>query len=206
LLSAYGSNPRKTPRELPEVLQIFSLFGAIYSATLLFQSRQLTFDRYLLPLIPLALIAVLLWIQTPARDSLSVANWSLLGIFAVYGVATSHDYYAALQARLTAFQRVKALGVASKNISGGLELDGWTQAEIAGRLYFPDPGSAASKREWPASGYWLLAYTPDIDPRYFLSWSEEPGLESASIPAVSFWAWLPPFRREVKILVPKAGK
>jgi hypothetical protein len=207
LLSAHESRNRgKIPGELPVVLQIFSIFAIVYTGTLFFQSSLLTFDRYLLPLIPLALIAVLLWTQKLSGVSPTAVNWCLMTIFALFGVAISHDYYAALQARLTAFQRVEALGVAAKHICGGLELDGWTQAETAGRLYRPDPVSAPSKRDGPVSGYWFLTYAPDIDPLYFLSWSEEPGLKSASIPAVSFGAWLPPFRREVKIFVPEARK
>jgi hypothetical protein len=37
LLSAYESNREKIPYELPVVLQIFSVFGVIYSATLFFR-------------------------------------------------------------------------------------------------------------------------------------------------------------------------
>jgi hypothetical protein len=197
---------RRAMRELPVVLQIFSIFGVVYAGTLFVQSRVITFDRYLLPLIPLALIAVLLWSQMLSGASPKAANWSLLTIFALFGIAISHDYFASLRGRLTAFQRIEASGVPPSHIDGGLELDGWTQVETTGRLYLPDVGSAASKREWPASGYSFLSVTPDIHPRYFLSWSEEPGMKNAPIPAVSFGTWLPPFHREVKILVPEAGK
>jgi hypothetical protein len=186
-------------RPLP-TLQLILIFGVIYAACLLVQARVVTFDRYLLPVLPIALIAALLVAQRSGIASPSAPNWFLLAIFAFYGIATSHDYFAALQARVTAFQALQARGIASRNISGGLELDGWTQAQIASRIYYPDP--KLTTNPGGGAGFWFLSYTPDVRPLYSLSWSDEPGMIRAPIPAVSFDAWLPPFRREVRILVP----
>jgi len=190
-------------RELPASLQILSIFGAVYGGFLLLQSRLVIYDRYLLPLIPLVLIAVLLLNQRLSGTSPTAVNWALLALFAFYGIASSHDYFAGLQARVSAFQRVEAAGIAARNISGGLELDGWTQAQIAKRIYVPNPAATPTGQNSAGSGFWFLTFTPDIHPKYFLSWSEEPGLRNASIAGVSFGAWLPPFGRQVKILVPE---
>jgi hypothetical protein len=194
--------------ESSAVLQLSAVFAALYAGALQYrQSPVITFDRYFLPLFPLALIAALLMIQRLPGTSLTLANWSLLAIFAVYGVATTHDYFASLGARVAAFQKVQALGVLPRQISGGFELDGWTEADAAGRVTYTsistDLTTSSSKLDPIRSGYWFLSYTPDINPLYYLSWSEEPGLRSASLSAVRFETWLPPFGRDVKILIPE---
>jgi len=179
--------------QAPAAVQLIGLFGAAYFVTLVFISRDEVFDRYLLPLLPIALIAILLLNRTPA-----LSNWIVLAIFALYGVATTHDYFSELQARVTAFQNLRAIGIEERHISGGVELDGWTQAKLKGKMFLPPKDAIPGPNE-----YWLARLTPAIDPHYMLSWSVEPGTALASLPAVSFVTWLPPFRREVKILVPE---
>jgi hypothetical protein len=199
-MSAILSPARKQIwRNWPAALQIFAVFGASYAGFLFIQARVITFDRYLLPLVPLTLIVSLVMHQKMGGRSLGYANWGTLAVFALYAIATSHDYFAALNARVTAFRRLEDSGVERRQISGGLEMDGWTQAEAAGHLYLPDIKTATAM---PPSAYWFLRYTPDVVPRYFLSWSDERGMKNADVPGVTFRAWLPPFRREVKILVP----
>ncbi len=181
----------------PAVLQVSAIYTTVYFTLLVFQARLVVFDRYLLPLIPLALILMLYIAQEALGARPAVVNWVLLAIFGIYGVANTHDYLAALEARLTAFQEVRALGVPRSRISGGLELDGWTETELAGRV-----SPAPPKASFDDYGYWFLAFAPRIQPAYFLAWSEKPGLHQAPLSAVSFGTWLPPFRREVKILMP----
>jgi len=190
----------RTLSEVTATTQMLAIFGALNFAFLLVRSRTFTFDRYLLPLVPVAIIAALLVTQNPSDRSVRSANWVLLLIFSLYGIASTHDYFAALQARVTAFEKVEALGVAPRNIAGGLELDGWTQSEITSRVQSTVP--RPSKPDTIYARNWFSVLAPDIDPRYYLSWSDEPGLKRAAVGGVSFWAWLPPFRREVKILVP----
>jgi Dolichyl-phosphate-mannose-protein mannosyltransferase len=187
--------------ELPAALQISCICAATYIALMVIQARVVVFDRYLLPVIPLTLIGILAPIRKRTGIALAPGNWILLAIFALYGVAITHDYYAELGARLAAYRRVEALGVPSRQISGGLELDGWTQVESANRVGHPLPESNKSN---PV--YWFLRFTPDIDPHYYLASSEVPGLRADSLGAVVFQAWLPPFRREIRILVPEVKR
>jgi hypothetical protein len=188
------ANFQRTP-----VLQILAILAIAYMGFLLMQSRIMVFDRYLMPMIPVALILALAVSKSAGKNSPGPENWAVLVVFALYGIAITHDYFASVKARVAAYGALQSQGIPAREICGGLELDGWTQAELAGRLYLPDPKIAAT----PANQeYWLLGFAPNITPRYYLSWTEEPGMKDAPIPPVSFRAWLPPFRREVRILVP----
>jgi hypothetical protein len=189
--------------ESPPVLQMSAVFAAVYTVLLIFQARLIVFDRYLLPLMPLALIAILLGNQKLPGKVLTAANWSLLALFAVYGVAIAHDYFAGLQARLTVFERVEATGIPRTQISGGYELDGWTQVDTANRVGYPPDGTDLWEPDPTRTKYWFLYFAPAIQPRYFLSWSDLPRFRDAPLPGTSFATWLPPFRREVKLLVPR---
>lgn len=191
----------KVLSESPAMTQMLAIFGVFQAAFLWVRSGSFTFDRYLLPLVPVAMIMALLSIQRRAGSSLTVANWSLLGIFALYGIGITHDYFAALQARVAAQQKVEASGVPPRNITGGLELDGWTQSEITSHVQ--SAPARRAKLDPIYTRYWSAVFMPDIDPHYYLSWSDEPGLRRAATAGVVFRAWLPPFRREIKILVPE---
>jgi hypothetical protein len=192
--------------ECPAILQMSGIFAAVYTGLLIFQARLVVFDRYLIPLMPLALIAALLFCQKMPGKPLTVLNWSFLTLFALYGVAIAHDYFAALQARVSAFERVEAQGIPRTQISGGFELDGWTQVEAARHVGYPSPEIDLWNQDPTRAGYWFLHFTPNIDPLYYLAWSEATRGRSHSLPAVPFGTWLPPFRREIKILKPSINE
>jgi 4-amino-4-deoxy-L-arabinose transferase-like glycosyltransferase len=202
LLKIGRSANRLSPfTELPAVLQIAAMFTVIYTGTLTYQARRFTTDRYLLPLIPFVLIALLFLsrrVQTKAPAE--IASWCLLTMFAFYGIASTHDYFASLRARVTAVRQLERGGAKRLQIAGGFELDAWTELEIAGHLTHPYPPMPL-KWEEIRSGTWFRSYTPHIDAHYQLSWSDQPGFRNATPPLVSFGAWLPPFRREVKLLM-----
>lgn len=192
--------------ESPAILQMSGFFAVAYIGLLIFQARLVVFDRYLIPLIPIGLIGALLFCQKLPGKPLTVLNWSMLTLFALYGVAVTHDYFASLRARVIAFERLEARGIPRTQISGGYELDGWTQVEAEKRVGYPSAADDLWNQDPTKAGYWFLHFTPDIDPVYYLAWSEETSRRSLFLPAVSFGTWLPPFRREIKILKPSVNR
>ena len=172
-----------------------------YVAALAFRYSldEILFDRYLIFLTPIVVI-VLLWIyQARIADAPSRISWIVLGLLALYGVATTHDYIAAGRARLQAANEVIASGVPRTHLSAGLEYDGWTQLETAGQVP-PFEERRNSKRTYHiAEPYWFWRMTPVIDPVYILVYSPQQGLRDTDYRPVSYHTWLPPFERRVLV-------
>src|SRR5206468_2472443 len=96
--------------------------------------RHQVFDRYLILLLPAITLSLLLFYQARGKSRPSAFGWVLLGVFALYGIATTHDYYAMGRARLAAASALMASGVPRTQITAGLEYDGWTQIEKTGYM------------------------------------------------------------------------
>jgi hypothetical protein len=182
---------------VPATIPVFLLYLAANFAFLLYRSPNWTFDRYLLPLMPVALILVLFGREKCGLETAKPANWVALTVFAYYGVASTHDYLASLQTRVNLYRQMEASGLPARTISGGMELDGWTQSEItSGRL------SAPPRKEKQDPAQWSPAVFPDIKPRYYLAWSVEKGVRLAPFGGGGFTAWLPPFHRDLFVVTP----
>jgi hypothetical protein len=172
---------------------------ALYVAAIAYRyaSDEILFDRYLIFVTP-PLVLALLWLyQNRIGPSPPLAGWAILAFFAVYGIAGTHDYISAARARLQAAEKVISSGVPRTQVSAGLEFDGWTQLECAGRI----PSWAERKRNtrtYPIPDpYWFWRMTPAIDPRYFVVYEPVNGLRDSSFAVVPYRAWLPPFHRRV---------
>jgi hypothetical protein len=167
--------------------------------------RGYLFDRYLIPLLPALAIPLLWHWQRRAGPWVPQAAWAVVGLLALYGVATTHDYLAAGRARLQAATRLTSAGIPRAKITAGFEYDAWTELEVSGRIAdqdFPDeddPAAAALAQRYPVfPPYWFWAHTPSIDPVYFVTYSRLPKLRDlAGFPPILYRAWAPPFRRQV---------
>jgi len=169
----------------------------VFAVAVRYASDGILFDRYLIFVTPPLVISLLWLYQTRIRPSPSRLGWIVLTLFAVYGVAATHDYIAAARARLQAASAVTASGVPRTRVSAGLEFDGWTQLESTGRI----PPLAERKRDartFPLPDpYWFWKMTPVIDPLYCIVYSPVEGLRDSDFPPVAFRTWLPPFHRRV---------
>jgi hypothetical protein len=186
---------------------MLGLFGIFYFALLTIPAvpgLNFVFDRYMLPILP-SLVIIALSLLQDNRRPIPLACWLAVCFAAGYSVATTHDYYAGLRARLAAFHSLEQAGVPRTHISGGFELDAETQLEQSGFLNNPLARlSGDSYRDLPkTTPYWFCTYTPSIEPEYILSWTPVPDLATSGLPPKVFHAWLPPFRREVVILLRK---
>ena len=161
------------------------------------------FDRYLISFLPLLAIPLLRYYQTNISGHLSRWCWVVLAVFACYGIAATHDTFAASRTRLAVTSRLEAAGVPRTAISGGYEYDGWTQLEAHGYLNHPDilsPAGAFQQSAWtgPANAFlWYMPLMPSVKARYFITTSPLPGLADGPVSPVSYRTWLPPQTRQI---------
>ncbi len=179
-------------------------FSLVYCASLWIVSLGWwPFDRYLLVVMPVGIIALILAYQewvAPNLPAISVATVALFGLLAIAG---THDWFAWQRARLTAISRLRAAGIPRTAIEGGFEYDGWTQLEDGGHLndprikvppgaYHPAPDTL---RLADGCEIEVIPLTPDVQPRYFVAFERTPCLVPSKYGPVHFRTWLPPFHR-----------
>jgi hypothetical protein len=160
--------------------------GLLFVGTLL-QSRYY-FDRYLLPVLPFAVAAVLAVVRVRAPTR---AGAVLAAALAWLALAGTHDYLAWNRARFAGLADLERAGVAPTEIDGGFEFDAWRLAPLA--AHWPSDeevrvGQAADRRSW----WWV------VDDRYVVSFHELPGYTIRE--AVPFTRWLVPGRGRVLVL------
>jgi hypothetical protein len=123
---------------------------------------------------------------------------------ALYGVAATHDYFAASRARRQAAEALAAAGIPRTDITVGLESDAWAELETTGHIAAavvpaentnrgrtrPKPANTRAPEGW----FWRKA--PSIGAAYFVTYSRFTDLKDA-IPPVPYRTWLPPAGRFV---------
>jgi hypothetical protein len=118
------------------------------------------FDRYILYLLPFAIIAVT---ATPGMGPATHGRWwrvplavGCLAVYAAFAVAGTHDYIAWNRARWRALDDlVLTRGVAPNQIDGGYEVNGWMQHDTR---YAP---RTAANYWWGDAGEdYVIAYGP----------------------------------------------
>lgn len=183
-------------------------FSLAYSALLMPRAVfGVALDRYLLPLVALFAIVVLRYFQDHFHDRIPALSYVLLGLFSAYGIASTHDYFSAGRARLTAASSIEAAGIPRTKIQAGWEYDGWTQITTEG--YINDPRLVIPKGAYkpvnrleglPAACRFDFAnLTPAITPQYFVVFSPQSCLRPSRFAPVAFDTWLPPFDRKIYI-------
>jgi hypothetical protein len=179
------------PRQF--ALPAMTLFAAAYLALLLPRSaRDMTFDRYVLPLMPALAVPLLLMAQRQGDRRPPRAAWALLAIYALYAVATTQEVTALARARNAAADRLLAAGVPATAIHASFEFDAITQLQQVGWINDPriHPRWAYHRRTGP---------TPAVVPLYTLEMQPTEMSEPTSFGSVSYWSLMPPFRRQVSI-------
>lgn len=181
------------------ILSIFGLFTAGYMALILPGSiLGFAFDRYMLPIFPLAILAILMQVGRSRRSAPPLA-WVCLAVFAYYGIATTHDYIEAGRARIAAAQRLENRGIARDRISAGFEYDGWTELDRSGHANAV--GYEDLVVDDAPKGFWFSFWdhTPDLRPDYvILNWTS-PATGGNGESTFEYRTWLPPFRRSAVV-------
>jgi 4-amino-4-deoxy-L-arabinose transferase-like glycosyltransferase len=181
-----------------------ALFSSAWLGALLFRSPFVyAFDRYLMHFLPIAGVLLLRHYQVYVSGRVSRLSWGMLAVFALYGIATTHDQFAEGRARLTAARRLESGGVPRTAILAGFEYDGWTQLEYAGVVNDPriaKPAAFYRKPVCRGPEDLLLFYVgllPEIRARYVLALTPFDGLDDGPGAPIDYTAWLPPQRRQV---------
>jgi len=135
--------------------------------------------------------------------------WLVLVLFAWYGVAQTHDYFAQLRARLVATSALEQRGIPRTRIMAGFEYDSWTQLTVAG--HYNDPrirkptGSYMPPQNSPGFStiYALWKYCPVVHADYVVALGLHPDLYNTDLPTVPYSCWLPPYHRSIVVQVTK---
>lgn len=201
---ASGRSPSRSERPIRRFVILAGPTSLVYILTLVYHSIRdwILFDRYFIPLLPFFVTLLLLPYQRRFRETPPAWGWAAVAFFALFGIASTHDNFAAARARLQAATAVTSAGIPRRIVSAGLEYDGWTQLEQTGLIPTPAEQADAPPRRYPISPpYWFWARTPSVDPQYLVTYSRLPGLVDSPFPPIPYTAWLPPFHRRIFTLV-----
>lgn len=201
---------RESPGAVPlkEALRMLGPFAISYVAFLLPRALySFIYDRYLLGLMPIAIILLLLFYQRWVGVRLPAITIATLMLFALYATAGTHDWFALNRARAAAVAQIHSSGVPTTSIQGGFDYDGWTQIEAAGFINDPriiNPPHAYQPNLEPLKlqsqcRLDFARYTPAIHPRYFVVFSIMPCLRISGYQSITYNTWLPPFHRTIFI-------
>jgi hypothetical protein len=204
---AHPSTDPPRPNEQPDeqadanrciALWILGPFTLTYLVSLMPRAATFyVFDRYLLGLLPGAIVFLLILYQRRVAPALPAVSIVLLSLFAIYTIAGTHDFYADERAQDVALQQLLADGIPRNLISQSMPGDGWLQLSIAGHLD-NDPLSPSHTMERQCGTY-FAPFVPDLHLKYFLVYERGPCLKPTAYPSAPYRAWLPPFHRAIYI-------
>jgi hypothetical protein len=182
------------------ILILVGPFAMAYITLLLPRAvRFFLIDRYLLGLMPIAILCLLKLYQERVGKQLPIASYALLALFSIYTVAGTHDWFALQRARVRAGSELVAAGVPVTHIQAGFEYDGWTQINLAGPINTANI-DLPNKSSLPNACYAPFGQdTPVITPEYFVVLEHLPCLATSRFGTVNYRAWLPPFQRAIYI-------
>ena len=200
--------PRKDGLRVPDSNEMLILLGPLALASVgLLLTRGALFDRYYVSILVLLVVFIVRVYEFQVGGRLPTLSTVLVVLFALYGVATNHDFFSLGRARVAAADEIRAIGVPRSQIRGGFEYDGTTELEVSG--YVNDPRiekPAGAYRPMPAWDYsdpcssWFSDHTPSIKQRYVLSYEDSCFMPSQFAP-VPYRTWFP--WREQKIYIRK---
>jgi hypothetical protein len=169
------------------------------------------FDRYLLPLLMLAILVILRYYQEQIRPLIPAAALVPIAAFAAFSVAGTHDSFALFRARLDAVNELRSAGVPRTAIDGGFEYNGWNQIEIAHYINDPKipvrPGDhfrSSFKDSFGVCPPILFDNFSVVTPQYAMAFEPTSCLGRASFAPVTYRAWLGP--HFTTIYVVKVGR
>lgn len=197
-VAAFGHLYKMQRDLLPRIpATVFSIFGCSYIALLVPGALVgFSFDRYVLPLLPVLVIFILVSFRCRVQR-VPFAAWCCLVVFASYSVTTTHDYFSGLRARVLAAQILEKGHIPLSEISVGVENDGWTELRFAASIrpvLYGDHGGNTTDTLW----FWAKAKA--VKPDYVVSYWPVSQLPAKRIVTVPFRTWLPPFRWTVVAL------
>ncbi|HMH16053.1 MAG TPA: hypothetical protein VK578_23350 [Edaphobacter sp.] len=157
------------------------------------------FDRYLLPILVFAMIAVLRVYQERIQPRIPSATLIPIAIFAAFGIAGTHDSFVLLRARLALANEVLSSGVSPTAFDGGFEYNSLTQIDLGHFINDPKipirPGDSfhlSVKKSYGVCAPIFIDNFPILSPRYGMAYDPTVCLGEASFAPVTYRTWLGP--------------
>jgi hypothetical protein len=165
-------------------------------------------DRYLLELLPIAIVCLLKTSQDRVQRIPSVAILAL-ALMACAGFAETSGLHSEGRAVLKAANILRADNVPRTEIEAGFAYSGETQLDAVGYMNSPDKTAPLGTYRpylpppwlpsWVLSSRAYLPFTPVVVPRYFLVMEPDPDLVPSKYPPVEYTTVTPPFHRFIYI-------
>lgn len=164
------------------------------------------FDRYLIPVVFVG-GALMLSNDLMRGVTSRKLTWTAGALFALYALATTHDYFAEARAKLAATEQVLKAGHPRDTVLSGFEFDMWTEVERSkhvNNVWVRFPKDSYHETE-DCNGddevqAWWRYMVPDIRARYVISISRLGDLQQPTeFPPVEYWRWLPPTKSRVYV-------
>jgi hypothetical protein len=174
---------------------VFALFVCSYVPLLIPAGLvDFIFDRYSVPVFPVIALC-LVWSVRTRIEKIPRAAYACLLTFAVYGMVTTHDYYAALRARDAAAEKLEKRSVPVEDISAGFEHDGWTELLLTGKI-----GTMMYGETFFDLKFWFWRFTPAMRHEYVAVAYRLSARTKDPVVEIPFTAWSYPFHRKIVML------
>ena len=155
-------------------------------------------DRYVIPLLFIAMIFILRFYQQRIGARLPVAALVLAICFGAYATAAVHDQMAMYRARVAAVNEVLAMGVPPTSVSGGWDYDGWTELQLSShiidrRMRVPAGVTLPTPTHYGLTNcpWFYCDMFPHVVPRYTISLHADP-IPGSGFQPVPYGTWVLP--------------
>ncbi|MGA7157965.1 MAG: hypothetical protein WBY53_14015 [Acidobacteriaceae bacterium] len=171
-------------------------FAIAYIALLVPRATDWLFDRYLLPLLAIALLALLRHYQDNVSPKVPLYSLLLIAIMGVIGVAMTHNTFSLYRARVALAAELRANGVPDTSVDNGWEYDLNVELRYAPTVNFPTivvPPHAYKHVTPPPPGIcqmYYYDYTPHIHAIYGVSFQPDVCYGPAPFAPVHYSRWL----------------
>ncbi len=165
------------------------------------------FDRYLLPVMAFAMIAVLRIYQEQIQPRIPSSTLIPIAIFAAFGIAATHDSFALLRARLALANELLSDGVPPTAFDGGFEYNSLTQIDLGHFINDPKipilPGDSfhpSVKKSYGVCAPILVDNYPVLSPHYGMAYDPTVCLGDAGFAPVTYRTWIAPHSNTIYIV------
>ena len=190
-----------------ELLVLLVPFTVCYFALLFPRATySLLFDRYMLPLMMVAVCLMTRFYQDCLELRLPFITLVLVLLFSAYGIMATHDTFAMYRARVAVIDELRGSGVPAVAIDGGWEYGTWVQTIETGHVN-------DRRIRVPANAYVPLPIeserpchpmrsdmTPQMSPRFALSFDPNICAGGAPFAPVTYHTWLSPHSATIYVV------
>ena len=171
-------------------------FTLLYLLLLVPRASGWLFDRYLLPLLAIALVVLVRLYQDRVSPRLPLATFALVAIMAAWGIALTHNTFSLYRARVALAAELRANGVPDTSVDNGWEYNLDVELQHAPTINYPTlvvPAHAYIHVPPPPPGLCQMDrydFTPHIHALYGISFQPDDCYGPAPFAPVHYSRWL----------------